>query len=99
MKNNKIFNINDIITIVMEEVRILENKEIYNIQEEAAYPLYIYNKIDELDENEVDEFLRIVDKIAEDIILIKSGELNELNKCHEEIIYLAEEYLNSYLEG
>lgn len=99
MKNNKIFNINDIITIVMEEVRILENKEIYNIQEEAAYPLYIYNKIDELDGNEVDEFLRIVDKIAEDIILIKSGELNELNKCHEEIIYLAEEYLNSYLEG
>ena len=99
MKNNKIFNINDIITIVMEEVRILENKRIYNIQEEATYPFYIYNKIEELDQNELDDFVRIIDNIAEDIILIKSGELNELNKCHEEIIYLAEEYLNSYLEG
>ncbi|MGN0144221.1 MAG: hypothetical protein ACI398_04510 [Clostridium sp.] len=92
------FNINEIITIVMEEVRILENEKIYGIQEEAEYPLNTYNKIESLNDDEFSDFMEKINRMAEEILEIKSGELNELNKCHEEIMYLSEEYLSDYLE-
>ena len=97
MECNKIFNMNEIISIVMEEVRSVQNKSIYAI-EELDYPKNICDKMDKLNEFEFRDFMNNIEKIAEEILLIKSGELNELNKCHEEIMYLAGEYLENYLD-
>ena len=97
MSNAKIFNINEIITIVMEEVRIEENRQMYGIDEESDLPKGICNKLDSLKEIEFKEFLNIIEQITNEILHIKSGELNELNRCHEEIIYMAHEKLNDYI--
>lgn len=97
MSNAKIFNINEIITIVMEEVGIEENRQMYGIDEESDLPKGICNKLDSLKEIEFKEFLNIIEQITNEILHIKSGELNELNKCHEEIIYMAHEKLNDYI--
>ena len=51
-----------------------------------------------MQEEDFEEFMSIIEKISGNIMEIKSGELNELNKCHEEIIYMAEEYLYKFLE-
>ena len=53
MSNAKIFNINEIITIVMEEVRIEENRQMYGIDEESDLPKGICNKLDSLKEIEL----------------------------------------------
>lgn len=98
MEDTKTFKINEIITIVMEEVRVKENKYIYGIDEEAEYPKHIYDKLENMQEEDFEEFMCIIEEISEDIMEIKSGELNELNKCHEEIIYLAGECLNKFME-
>lgn len=98
MEDTKTFKINEIITIVMEEVRLKENKDIYGIDEEADYPKHIYNKLENMQEEDFEAFMCIIEEISADIMEIKSGELNELNKCHEEIIYLAEKYLNKFME-
>lgn len=97
MEYTKIFNINEIITIVMEEVRIEENNRMYGMNEEGDYPKYICDKFEMLNEEEFEEFMDSIMDITEQILQIKSGELNELNKCHEEIIYLAGKYLNKYI--
>lgn len=97
MSNAKIFNINEIITIVMEEVRIEENRQMYGIDEESDLPKGICNKLDSLKEIKFKEFLNIIEEITNEILHIKSGELNELNKCHEEIIYMAQEKLDDYI--
>jgi len=97
MSNAKIFNINEIIIIVMEEVRIEENRQMYGIDEESDLPKGICNKLDSLKEIEFKEFLNIIEEITNEILHIKSGELNELNKCHEEIIYMAQEKLDDYI--
>ncbi|WP_294156597.1 hypothetical protein [uncultured Clostridium sp.] len=92
------FNINEIITIIMEEVRVEENRKIYGIDDEGDYPKHIYDKFEKMQEEDFEEFMSIIEKISGNIMEIKSGELNELNKCHEEIIYMAEEYLYKFLE-
>lgn len=97
MSNAKIFNINEIITIVMEEVRIEENRQMYGIDEESDLPKGICNKLGSLKEIKFKEFLSIIEEITNEILHIKSGELNELNKCHEEIIYMAQEKLYNYI--
>ena len=97
MSNAKIFNINEIITIVMEEVRIKENRQMYGIDEESELPKGICNKLDSFKEIEFKEFLSRIEQIANEILHIKSEELNELNKCHEEIIYMAHEKLDDYI--
>ena len=98
MKDTRVFNINEIITIVMEEVSVEENNKMYGIDEERSYPKSIWDKLNDLEENDFEDFMGIIEKMAEEILNIKSEELNVLNKCHEEIIYLAQEYLEKYLE-
>lgn len=97
MKDKRIFNINEIITIVMEEVRVKENNMLYGIDEEGNYPKYICDKFNMLSEDEFHEFMTIIEEIVETISEMKSGELNELNKCHEEIVYIAKDNLNKYM--
>ena len=91
------FSINEIITIVMNQVKIKENERIYGIEEEEKYPRHIEDKINLMEGKEYEEFINIISQISEKILEIKTGELNELNKCHEEIIYLAGQYLDKYV--
>lgn len=82
----KIFNVSDIITIVMEEVSTLEQKELYLIEDdEYNLPKPILDKVNSLDRYEFQEFTNKISIIAQKILEIKSGELNELNQCHLEI--------------
>ena len=90
MKN--IFTVNDIITIVMEEVTSLKEKQIYSIENDNL-PKPILDKLSSLNKYEFDEFTKRVSIIAEEILEMQSGELNELNIFHAEITFLIEDIL------
>ena len=92
MKN--IFTVNDIITIVMEEVTSLKEKQIYSIEnDEYNLPKPILDKLNSLNKYEFDEFTKKISIIAKKILEMQNGELNELNLSHTEITFLVEEIL------
>lgn len=98
MKRKDIFNIDEIITIVMAEVEAMQSQELYGIEEDAEIPKPIENKIMLLDNLDYIEFIEKINEITEEIYELKSGELNELNKCHEEIAREAESILREFIE-
>lgn len=89
-----IFTIDEMITIVMAIVDNLEFKELYGLYEdqEINLPRPLNEKIESLNECEYQNFMEKMTEIAEEVMPIKSGELNELNRCHEEIIFLINKY-------
>lgn len=96
--NKEAFTINEIISIVMEEVDKLEAYKIYGLNDyEFNIPSPISNKLDSLGESDYEDFMNKISYIAEEIVPIKSGELNELNHCHEEITFLAKDILGNYI--
>lgn len=97
MKRKDIFNMNEIITIVMAEVESIELKEFYGIDEELHIPKPIESKLLLLDEESYTEFMKKVEEISKEIYELKSGELNELNKCHEEINIISRDILHEYI--
>ncbi|NYC31671.1 hypothetical protein [Clostridium saccharobutylicum] len=84
-----IFTMDEMITIVMAIVDNLEFKELYGLYEdqEINIPRPINEKIENLNQCEYQNFIEKMTEIAEEVMIIKSGELNELNRCHEEIIF------------
>lgn len=90
------FAINEIITIVMEVVSELELNRYYELQEneELNLPNPINDKIKKLSIQDYECFMEKITEIAEEILFIKNGELNNLNNCHEEIIFLTKKYFN-----
>ena len=83
-----IFTYSDIVSIVMEEVLHIEEKRLYNIKnDEYNYSKGIMDKINLLTEEEYNDFNDEIEKIAELIITMKTGELNELNNCAAEIMH------------
>ena len=92
---NKIFEIKDIITIVLASVEEIESKALYGIEEEAYLPAPIKGKLEKVKDSE--KFWSIIDEITEEIYEGKTGELNNLNVMHNEINYLASEKLKEYL--
>lgn len=92
MKN--IFTVSEIITIVMEEVTLLKQKQIYSIEnDEYNLPKPILDKLNSLNKYEFDEFIKKISIISEEILEIQNGELNELNLSHAEITFLIEDIL------
>ena len=92
MKN--IFTVSDIITIVMEEVTSIKQRQIYSIEnDEYNLPKPILDKLNSLDKYEFYEFREKISIIAEKILEMQNGELNELNLSHTEITFLVEEIL------
>ena len=77
MKRKDIFNMNEIITIVMAEVESVESKEFYGIDEEFDIPKPLESKLLLLDEESYTEFMKKVEEISKEIYELKSGELNE----------------------
>ncbi|MDO5515948.1 MAG: hypothetical protein Q4F66_00230 [Clostridium sp.] len=98
MKRKDIFNMDEIITIVMAEVEAAQCEQFYGIEDDAEIPKPIENKMLLLDNEDYTEFIEIISEISEDIYELKSGELNELNKCHEEIAREADIKLNEFIE-
>lgn len=83
-----IFTYNEIIAIVMEELKQQEEKEMYGIENNAYdLPIVIKNKMDSLSSEEYKEFINHIEYISHIISDVKTGELNELNNCSSEIIY------------
>lgn len=82
----------------MNEIEIIEAAELYGIEEDDSnLPVSILEKMYNMDEDCYEEFKSKIHEITEEILFIKTGELNELNRCHEEIMILADELLSDYL--
>lgn len=98
--NKAIFTINEIISIAMETVDKLEAYEIYGLNDDGEFniPKQIINKLESLNKRDYEEFMSKISYIAEEILPIKSGELNELNHCHEEITFIAKDILEMYIK-
>jgi len=97
MKRKDIFNINEIITIVMAEVESIESIEFYDINDGVELPKPIENKISLLEKNDYIEFFNKIEQVSKEIYELKSGELNELNKCHEEIFIKSKSILSEFI--
>ena len=93
------FTIDEVIAIVMSEVDSLEAEMLYGLQnEELDLPMLIQEKLNKMSGEYYTDFINEIEEMSKDILHIKTGELNELNRCHEEIAILAEENLQDYLE-
>ncbi|HCW53778.1 MAG TPA: hypothetical protein DG753_08590 [Clostridium sp.] len=97
MIKNDIFNMNEIITIVMAEVEAIEFMEMYGLEEEVEIPKPIESKLLSLDNKDYVEFIEKIEEMAKEVYKLKSGELNELNKCHEEIVRKSENVLSEFI--
>lgn len=97
--NNMNFSISEIIAIVMNKIEENEAVLLYGINDfENDLPISIEKKIENMSSERLIDFKEKIEEIAEEVLLIKTGELNELNRCHEEIMILSHEMLEDYLE-
>ena len=94
-----IFTISEIIVIVMDLTDKLEVFELYGFEDESELhiPKPLNDKLESLTSDDYDDFLCKCSEIAEEILSIKTGELNELNHCHQEIAFLAKNRVKEYL--
>ncbi|GAA0116776.1 hypothetical protein [Clostridium senegalense] len=91
------FTINEVITIVMAMLEQLESISEFGVENEVYFPKPINDKLNSIEDEEYDNFISKAYEIAEEVYLLKSGELNELNFIHEEINNLAQELLKEYI--
>ncbi|MEG0181306.1 MAG: hypothetical protein RR942_17515 [Romboutsia sp.] len=95
---SNIFDISDVISIVMAMLEDIENEEIYGIQnEDLNIPLNINDKIEDLSNYECEEFFSLIEVITNKVYGLKNGELHELNIIHKEIINFSNENLQKYI--
>ena len=97
MIKKDIFNMNEIVTIVMAEVEAIEFMEMYGLEEEVEIPKPIESKLSSLYNKDYVEFIEKIEEMAKEVYKLKSGELNELNKCHEEIVRESENILSEFI--
>ena len=98
MTNNK-FTKNEIISIVMNLVETKNARDVYGdiILDVEYTPKSIDDKLNTYSEKDREFFWNETYTIVDEIYDLKSGELNQLNMMHMEIIYLAEEYLDKFI--
>ncbi|WP_055070585.1 hypothetical protein [Clostridium massiliamazoniense] len=94
MENIK-FDKLEIIVIIKEFLNDLENSN--SMDDEFYLPNPIEKKIDKMTAEHREEFFNICDDIASSLVELKSGELNEINLLHSEIIRLANLKLKKYI--
>lgn len=95
---SNIFDISDIISIVMAMIEDIKNEELYGIEnDDLNLPLNISNKIDYLNEDECEEFFNLIEEVTNKVYNLKNGELHELNLIHKEIINFSNENLKKYI--
>ena len=69
----------------MNQIEEIEALELYGIREESNLPIPILEKMYNMDKKNCEDFKSKIQEITEEILFIKTGELNELNRCHVEI--------------
>ena len=95
---SNIFYISDIISIVMAMIEDIKNEELYGIEnDDLNLPLNISNKIDDLNEDECEEFFNLIEEVTNKVYNLKNGELHELNLIHKEIIKFSNENIKKYI--
>lgn len=93
-----LFNIKEIITIVMTLIEKLEEERLCGFEREEIYlPKDIDNKLEILSRESYEDFIGKCRWIADEVYELKSGELNELNCMHQEIAFIAKEELEKYI--
>lgn len=93
-----IFNINEIITIVIAMIEDIKNEDLYGIEsDELNIPINISEKIDNLEEKDCEELFDLIEIITNKVYKLKNGELHELNLIHKEIIDYSNENLKKYI--
>lgn len=85
----------EIIVIIKEFLNDLENSN--SMDNEFYLPNPIEKKIDKMEAEHREEFFYICDSVATSLVELKSGELNEINLLHSEIIRLANLKLKKYI--
>ncbi|SHK53573.1 hypothetical protein SAMN02745163_03993 [Clostridium cavendishii DSM 21758] len=97
--NKKIFAKKEITTIVMATIEYMEAKNIYGdgYEDDIYLPKPINDKLTLFSNEEFDRFFKIINELSAEVIEYKSGELNELNRMHEEINFLADTMLEEYI--
>ncbi|WP_373601223.1 hypothetical protein [Paraclostridium bifermentans] len=95
---NCIFDINEIIIIVMAMIEDIKNEDLYGIEsDELNIPTTISEKIENLEEKDCEEFFGLIEIITNNVYKLKNGELHELNLIHREIIEYSNENLKKYI--
>lgn len=93
-----IFDINEIIIIVMAMIEDIKNEDLYGIEsEELNIPVSIIKKIENLEEKDCEDFFDLIEVISNKVYKLKNGELHELNLIHKEIIEYSNENLKKYI--
>lgn len=90
----KLFEMSDIITIVMSFVSDIELE--YE-GDDLNLPVNIMSKVEKLGDIEYDDFMKKICEISDHIYELKTGELNQLNMMHKEIKKCAQEKVSEYL--
>ena len=82
----------------MAMIEDIKNEELYGIEnDDLNLPLNISNKIDDLNEDECEEFFNLIEEVTNKVYNLKNGELHELNLIHKEIIKFSNENLKKYI--
>ena len=98
MDNNKLTK-SEVISIVMNLVDIKTAKDIYGdiVLDKEYISKNIESKLNSYSEEDRELFWNGIYEIVDEIYDLKSGELNQLNMMHMEIVYLSEEYINDFI--
>ena len=82
----------------MAMIEDIKNEELYGVEnDDLNLPLNISNKIDDLNEDECEEFFNLIEEVTNKVYNLKNGELHELNLIHKEIIKFSNENLKKYI--
>lgn len=92
------FTINEITTIVMAMIEQIDVYELSGVEEDVYLPKPIEDKIEMLNSEDRETFYENINLIVEEVRELKSGELNMLNNIRSEISYLADMYLEDYID-
>ncbi|MGL5641693.1 MAG: hypothetical protein ACRDDM_05460 [Paraclostridium sp.] len=95
---SNIFDISDVIAIVMAMIEDIKNEELYGLEsDDLNINLSIIDKIKSLSDNDCEELFELMEDITNKVYNLKNGELHELNLIHKEIINFSNENLKKYI--
>lgn len=95
---SNIFDISDVIAIVMAMIEDIKNEELYGVEsDDLNINLSISDKIESLSDNDCEELFELMEDITNKVYNLKNGELHELNLIHKEIINFSNDNLKKYI--
>ena len=93
------FKTNEIETIIKVMIDNKKEEMQYGyVSEEYSFPKPIENKLQNLNENEYEDFISTCEEICEEVMDTLNGELNMLHMFHNQIRIIVEEYTKNNKE-